>query len=137
MQSWTPSRARLVCAVLIGLAVLSIGSAQTPIVNPTTLTFAASSDHATNVTSYAVEVNRVSGGIAAQADIGKPAPTGPDITTSLTSLLASVPSCADAATACYNVTVVAKNGFGTARSAASVPFSVGRAPGAPGVPVLK
>lgn len=124
----------ILCALLF---LSATAHAQTPLVNPSAVTFAASSDHATNVTSYGVEVNRTSGGIAAQADIGKPTPVGPDITTPLTALLATLPSCADAATACYHVTVVAKNGFGVTRSAASIPFSVGRAPGAPGVPIPK
>jgi hypothetical protein len=119
----------------------SLAFAQTPVLNPTTVTFTAPADHTTNVASYVVEVNRVTGtplGIAASADIGKPTPVGTDITSSvLTTLLPTLPSCASAADGCYTVTILAKNGFGSTRSPASVPFTKGGPPAAPGIPVPK
>ena len=127
-------------AVLVFCLCPALVSAQTPIVNPSAVTFAASSDHVTNVNSYVVEVNRITGtpiGLVASVDIGKPTPVGPDITSSLPALVGPLPSCTGPTDACYTVTVVTKNGFGATRSAASDPFSHGSPPAAPGRPVLK
>lgn len=107
-----------------------------PIVNPSTVAFTASADHATT-DKYTLELNRA-GAVTKTVDLGKPTPDATNtITAPLTALLAGVPACAGPADGCYTVTVTASNGFGVGRSLPSSGFSSGRAPAAPGTPVTK
>lgn len=118
---------------------VAVGRAEpqvTPIVNPTTVAFVASIDHA-SVSTYAVELNRA-GAVVKTVDLGKQTPDAANtITTPLAALLAGVTPCTGPSDGCYTVTVTATNGFGVGRSAASSPFSSGKPPAAPGSPAIK
>lgn len=121
-------RPRPVPLVLVGwLLAVGIAAAQTPVMNPSTVTFKASPDHATLVTSYVVEVWPQGGSAAVRAtDIGKPAPnaTSGDITVPLT--VGALNS-----NTTYVAYVTAKGSGGSTRSATpSVPFVWAGAPAA-------
>ncbi len=83
----------------------------------TTLLFTASSDHATNVTSYIVRIHRsvdpVTATPVATSDIGKPAVVGGDITVDISTLVNPLPA------GSYYAVVVATGPGGT--SAPSTP----------------
>lgn len=111
-------------------------------VNPNTVEFAASSDHAVQqngvdkLTSYVVEVYASATATATLAtrDIGKPTPSGGLVTYSqLATLLATVPAGQN-----YVVKIASVGPGGTSRSNASNPFNVTpTAPAASGTPVVR
>ena len=121
---------------------ISAGAAQpVQLVNPSTVQFAASTDHAAVqntvavVARYLLEILDPAGALAKTVDLGKPAPdaTGQIAFTGLVAAMNTLPP------ATYTVRVVAEGPGGQGRSALSDPFSVQvRAPAAPaGKPVPK
>ena len=88
---------------------------------PTTLIFTASSNHATNVTSYTVALYRsadpVTGSPVATRDLGKPAPVSGDITVNISTLVDPLPA------GSYKAVVRATGPGGTTASTASSTFT--------------
>ena len=88
---------------------------------PTTLIFTASSDHATNVTSYTVALYRsadpVTASPVATRDLGKPTPVGGDITVDISTLVNPLPA------GSYKAVVRATGPGGTTASTASSTFT--------------
>lgn len=116
----------LLVALAFVLSAALPASAQTAI-NPTTVTFTASADHATVVgatavvTSYSVDVYQ-GATLVRSTDIGKPSPVNGDISTPLVvGVLAK--------NQVYTLKVVAIGPGGSAGSAASTPFAWLAAPG--------
>lgn len=125
--------------MLFLLGVPTLAAAQ-PIVNPSTVEFTVQPIDHTNTVSYVLELNAVPPGATPMSslDIGKPTPTANVISyAQLATLYAAAPQCPSAAAGCYTVTVIARNTFGDGRTGASVPFTIGKAPTAPGLPVIK
>jgi hypothetical protein len=88
---------------------------------PTRVVFTASSDHATNVTSYVVAIYRAADPLTASPvatrDIGKPTPSAGDITVDISTLVNPL------ATGTYKAVVRAVGPGGTTASTASASFT--------------
>ena len=88
---------------------------------PTTVIFAPSADHATNVTSYTVAIYRgadpVTASPVATGDLGKPAPVGGDISVDISTLVNPLPA------GTYKAVVRASGPGGTTASTASPNFT--------------
>lgn len=115
------------------LAVLP-AAAQTPVVNPTTVEFTASADHA-SLTSYELRIVVVSAPtvIVSKQNLGKPTPVANLISLALN----PTPALPQSSTVQYLAFVAAISPAGEGVSAASNPFIVAAPPAAPGTPVVK
>ena len=122
-------------------AFATSAAAQSVVVNPRTVEFAPSADHATMlpadlgggpvVVSYEARFETVAGAAVCAVDLGKPTPVSSLISMPLP--LACVPA---GWAPRYVVKVAALGPTGAGVSAASNPFASVGEPGAPGVPVV-
>lgn len=127
---------------LIGcLVVLATSATAQVVINPTTVQFAASADHASllpdgspMVTKY--EIRHFLSGATSPVqtgDLGKPSPVSGIVTASIVGTLSSLPF---SPTQQYVAKVAAIGPTGEGLSAASNPFVVVGKPGAPGTPTV-
>jgi len=134
-------RRLLLVVSVLGVLMPVVGQAQTPVVNPLTVTFTASADHAATlpdgtamVTRY--EIRHFLTGATSPVQVGnlaKPAPVSGVITASITGSLASLPF---SPTQVYTAKIAAIGPTGEGVSAASNPFIIVSSPAAPGTPTV-